>query len=91
MVAAQASADGLTARLTTWFETTSRNAPGQWGVAIADQTGSMLWSVNPHQPLVPASTVKLFTTGFARSVLGGVARRSTQVAGMGGVDPETYA
>ena len=91
MVAAQASADGLTARLTTWFETTSRSAPGQWGVAIADQTGSMLWSVNPHQPLVPASTVKLFTTGFARSVLGGAARRSTRVVGMGGVDPETGA
>ncbi len=91
MVAAQASADALTAQLTTWFETTSRSAPGQWGVAIADQTGSMLWSVNPHQPLVPASTVKLFTTGFARSVLGGAARRSTRVVGMGGVDPETGA
>jgi D-alanyl-D-alanine carboxypeptidase/D-alanyl-D-alanine-endopeptidase (penicillin-binding protein 4) len=51
----------------------------------------MLWSMNPDNPLVPASTVKLFTTGFARSVLGGTARRSTRVVGIGGLDPETGA
>ena len=32
---------------------------------------------------MPASTVKLFTTGFARSVLGGTARRPTRVVGVG--------
>ncbi len=47
--------------------------------------------MNPDEPMVPASTVKLFTTGFARSVLGGSARRSTKVVGIGGVDPETGA
>lgn len=62
--------DGLTSRLDTWYQITSRRAPGQWGIAVADETGRLLWSVNPDQQMVPASTVKLFTTGFARSVLG---------------------
>ncbi len=75
------TADALTSRLSTWYEATSRRAPGQWGIAVADESGRMLWSVNPDQPMVPASTVKLFTTGFARSVLGGAARRSTRVVG----------
>ncbi len=83
------AAGGLASRLGAWYETASRRAPGQWGIAVADETGRMLWSVNPHEPLVPASTVKLFTTGFARSVLGGTARRSTKVVGIGGLDPET--
>jgi len=88
---AVAPAGGLAGRLATWYESASRRAPGQWGIAVADETGRMLWSVNPDQPLVPASTVKLFTTGFARSVLGGSARRSTRVVGIGSVDPETGA
>jgi D-alanyl-D-alanine carboxypeptidase/D-alanyl-D-alanine-endopeptidase (penicillin-binding protein 4) len=94
---AQASADApatslaLIARLTTWYENSYRRAPGQWGVALADQTGRMLWSMNPDHPLVPASTVKLFTTGYARSVLGGTARRPTRVVGIGGLNPETGA
>lgn len=79
----------LGARLTTWYETAFTRAPGKWGIAVADQNGRMLWSVNPDEPLVPASTVKLFTTGFARSVLGGSARRSTRVVGTGGLDPKT--
>jgi D-alanyl-D-alanine carboxypeptidase len=79
----------LTARLTAWYEAASRRAPGQWGIAVADQTGRTLWSVHPDEPLVPASTVKLFTTGFARSVLGSGARRPTRVTGVGGLDPET--
>ena len=94
---AQASADApatnlaLTARLTAWYEDSYRRAPGQWGVAVADQTGRMFWSMNPNHALVPASTVKLFTTGFARSVLGGTARRPTRVVGIGGLNPETGA
>ena len=81
----------LTARLTAWYETSSLRAPGQWGIAVADHAGRMLWSMNPDQPLMPASTVKLFTTGFARSVLGGTARRPTRVVGVGGLNPETGA
>ena len=34
-------------------------------------------------PFVPASTVKLLTTGFARSLVGGDARRETRVIGVG--------
>ena len=36
--------------------------------------------------MIPASTVKIFTTGFARSVLGGDARRRTRVIGTGRID-----
>jgi PBP4 family serine-type D-alanyl-D-alanine carboxypeptidase len=48
----------------------------------------MLWSMNPDLSLMPASAVKLFTTGYARSVLGGGARRATRVVGTGVVDPK---
>jgi PBP4 family serine-type D-alanyl-D-alanine carboxypeptidase len=73
--------------LSTWFRTASRRAPGEWGIAIANQRGELLWSVEPEASLVPASTVKLFTTGFARTVLGGEARRPTRVIGSGFIDP----
>jgi D-alanyl-D-alanine carboxypeptidase/D-alanyl-D-alanine-endopeptidase (penicillin-binding protein 4) len=88
-LAAQTDPEWLTARMAAWYQDASRKAPGQWGIAIADPSGQMLWSVNPDEPLVPASTVKLFTTGFARSVLGGTARRSTRVLGAGQLDLET--
>jgi serine-type D-Ala-D-Ala carboxypeptidase/endopeptidase (penicillin-binding protein 4) len=55
-------------------------------VAIGDQSGHLLWSMNPDSSLMPASAVKLFTTGYARSVLGGGARRSTRVVGAGVID-----
>ena len=47
--------------------------------------------MNPDRPLMPASTVKLFTTGFARTVLGGTARRATRVVGEGTLDSTTGA
>ncbi len=49
----------------------------------------MLWSFNADASLMPASAVKLFTTGYARSVLGGNARRATRLIGSGVVDPKT--
>jgi serine-type D-Ala-D-Ala carboxypeptidase/endopeptidase (penicillin-binding protein 4) len=76
----------IASRISQWYETASQTAPGQWGIAIADQSGRMLWSVNPEHSLMPASTVKLFTTGYARSVLGGEARRATRVVGAGVID-----
>jgi D-alanyl-D-alanine carboxypeptidase/D-alanyl-D-alanine-endopeptidase (penicillin-binding protein 4) len=94
---AQAAADApetslaLSARLTAWYEAAGFRAPGQWGIAVADQGGRMIWAINPDQPLVPASTVKVFTTGFARSVLGSGARRPTRVVGIGALNPETGA
>jgi PBP4 family serine-type D-alanyl-D-alanine carboxypeptidase len=49
----------------------------------------MLWSFNAEASLMPASAVKLFTTGYARSVLGGNARRATRMVGTGMIDPST--
>ena len=79
----------LDEKMGSWYRAASRAAPGHWGIAVADQNGNLLWSLNPDDPLVPASTVKVFTTGFARSVLGGTARRPTRVVAAGSVDPAT--
>lgn len=79
----------IQAQLDAWFARASRVAPGTWGIAVASLDGQLLWGVRPGLPMIPASTVKLFTTGFARSVLGGDARRLTRVMGGGHVDPET--
>jgi PBP4 family serine-type D-alanyl-D-alanine carboxypeptidase len=86
---AQTDPQWLSARMNSWYNRTRRAAPGHWGIAIADQSGGLLWSINPEQPLMPASTVKLFTTGFARTVLGGTARRATRVVGAGSLDSTT--
>jgi D-alanyl-D-alanine carboxypeptidase/D-alanyl-D-alanine-endopeptidase (penicillin-binding protein 4) len=48
--------------------------------------GRLLWSVSPELELVPASTTKLFTTGFTRSRMGGGARFTTRVIGDGRLD-----
>ncbi len=72
--------------LNAWFRTAALRAKGEWGVAVADERGQLLWSVNATRPLIPASTVKLFTTGFARTVLGGDARQVTRVVGTGYVN-----
>ena len=88
VLAAQTDAVWLQERVVGWFDTATRSAPGQWGIAIADQKGQILWSMNPDVSLMPASAVKLFTTGYARSVLGGTARRATRMVGTGMVDPE---
>jgi len=82
-LAAQTDAGWLTERMDAWYHRAQRGAPGDWGIAIADQGGQVLWSVDPDEALMPASTVKLFTTGFARSVLGGMARRPTRIVGVG--------
>src|SRR5690349_13425183 len=88
-LAAQTDARWLTERMDAWYQRARRSAPGDWGIAIADQSGQLLWSQDPDQPLMPASTVKLFTTGFARSVLGGTARRPTRIVGVGSLDSVT--
>jgi serine-type D-Ala-D-Ala carboxypeptidase/endopeptidase (penicillin-binding protein 4) len=88
-LAAQTDAGWLTERMDAWYRRAYRSAPGEWGIAIADQSGRLLWSQDPDQALMPASTVKLFTTGFARSVLGGTARRPTRIVGVGSLDSVT--
>jgi D-alanyl-D-alanine carboxypeptidase/D-alanyl-D-alanine-endopeptidase (penicillin-binding protein 4) len=86
---AQTDPQWLGSRMNEWYASASRSAPGEWGVAIADQSGQMLWSFNADASLMPASAVKLFTTGYARSVLGGTARRATRMVGTGIIDPKT--
>jgi serine-type D-Ala-D-Ala carboxypeptidase/endopeptidase (penicillin-binding protein 4) len=76
----------LQEQLQAWFAKASRAAPGTWGIAVASLDGRLIWGVQPGLPMIPASTVKLFTTGFARSVVGGDARRLTRVMGSGHVD-----
>lgn len=75
--------------LDAWYREASHRAPGEWGVVVADPDGRVIWQVNGDRPMLPASTVKLFTTGFARTVLGGDAHRSTRVLGTGTLDAET--
>ena len=79
----------LTPGLESWYLGAKRSAPGTWGVVVADQSGQVLWSINAEEPLIPASTVKLLTTGFARTMVGSDARRATRVVGDGRVNPAT--
>src|SRR4051795_3775748 len=88
-LAAQTDSRWLGSRMNDWYAEASRSAPGDWGIAVADQGGQMLWSFNADASLMPASAVKLFTTGYARSVLGGNARRATRLIGTGVIDPKT--
>lgn len=79
--------DQVSDQMEGWYAKARRSAPGTWGVVVADEAGKVLWSVNASEPLVPASTVKLLTTGFARTMVGSDAHRPTRVVGHGGVDP----
>ena len=82
-LAAQTSGTWVEEQVASWYPMAQKLARGRWGVAVADQTGRILWSVNLDVPFVPASTVKVLTTGFARSLVGGDARRDTRVIGVG--------
>ena len=84
-----AAQDDVVGQVDAWYRTAQRAAPGDWGIAIADQQGRTLWERRADELFVPASTVKLFTTGFARAVLGGEARRETRVIGAGRLEPGT--
>ena len=79
----------IQAQLDAWFSRAARAAPGTSGIAVATLDGQLIWGVQPGLSMIPASTVKLFTTGFARSVVGADARRQTRVMGTGHVDPQT--
>lgn len=86
MARAQELPASLKLQVERWYRSARRAAPGSWGVAISDQYGQILWSANPDVPLIPASTVKLLTTGFARSVIGAEGRIPTRVIGAGQLD-----
>ena len=84
-------AQGLSPREVTsldeWYRQVSgRTAGGEWGIAIGTMDGRVLWSVSPEGELIPASTTKLFTTGFSRSRMGGAGRITTRVVGDGELD-----
>ena len=87
--AASAQTPSVLSEVKSWYARTSRSAPGKWGVVVADLDGNVIWQVNGSEPMIPASTVKLLTTGFARTVVGSEARRATRVVGDGHVDPST--
>ena len=85
---ATAQADPLLAgRIDSWFAEAQRLAPGTWGIAVADAKGNLLWSHNATESMIPASTVKVLTTGFARTVLGPTAQVPTRVLATGRVHP----
>ena len=75
--------------LDAWYRRASeRTGPrGEWGIAIGTMDGRILWSMSPGLALIPASTAKLFTTGFSRAKVGGNSRITTRVVGDGVLDP----
>jgi D-alanyl-D-alanine carboxypeptidase/D-alanyl-D-alanine-endopeptidase (penicillin-binding protein 4) len=86
-VAAQELSARERSELEAWYRRTSERTPnGQWGISIGTMDGRLLWSVSPQLELVPASTTKLFTTGFSRTRMGGGARFTTRVIGDGRLD-----
>lgn len=84
---ARAQDPSLPVQMENWYGRAQRSAPGKWAVVVADQNGNVIWQVNGSEPMTPASTVKLLTTGFARTVVGPDGRRATRVVGDGRVDP----
>src|SRR5919109_17915 len=86
-LAAQQLTAGELQRVDDWFHRTAdRTGDGQWGIVIGTMDGRVLWSLNPELELIPASTAKLFTTGFTRARAGGGARISTRIIGRGLLD-----
>ncbi|MGH7527986.1 MAG: D-alanyl-D-alanine carboxypeptidase/D-alanyl-D-alanine endopeptidase [Gemmatimonadales bacterium] len=84
---AQTLAPAELTAIDAWFQrTAARTTGGEWGIAIGTMDGRILWSVRPEVELIPASTAKLFTTGFSRARFGGAARIRTRVIGDGWLD-----
>jgi D-alanyl-D-alanine carboxypeptidase/D-alanyl-D-alanine-endopeptidase (penicillin-binding protein 4) len=73
--------------LEAWYRRTAeRTGNGEWGVAVGTMDGRVLWSVSPELALIPASTAKVFTTGFTRTRVGGDGRITTRVVGDGSLE-----
>jgi serine-type D-Ala-D-Ala carboxypeptidase/endopeptidase (penicillin-binding protein 4) len=89
-LAAQELTPAELARVNDWYHrAAARSGDGEWGIAIGTMDGRVLWSLNPELQLIPASTAKLFTTGFTRARAGGGARIATRVIGRGHLDSTT--
>lgn len=76
----------LKRKVDAWYRTTDRRTRGSWGIVITDERGNLLWSKNPDRPMLPASTVKVFTTSYALGRLGPAYTRETRVVGVGALD-----
>jgi D-alanyl-D-alanine carboxypeptidase/D-alanyl-D-alanine-endopeptidase (penicillin-binding protein 4) len=86
-LAAQELSPRERADLEAWFHRASERTPGGlWGISIGTMDGRVLWSVSPELELIPASTTKLFTTGFSRARMGGGSRFTTRVIADGRLD-----
>jgi D-alanyl-D-alanine carboxypeptidase/D-alanyl-D-alanine-endopeptidase (penicillin-binding protein 4) len=73
--------------LEDWYRRTAdRTGSGEWGVAVGTMDGRVLWSISPELALIPASTAKVFTTGFTRARVGGESRITTRVVGDGALE-----
>jgi D-alanyl-D-alanine carboxypeptidase/D-alanyl-D-alanine-endopeptidase (penicillin-binding protein 4) len=73
--------------LQAWYRRTAeRTGNGEWGVAVGTMDGRVLWSISPELALIPASTAKVFTTGFTRTRVGGDGRITTRVVGDGALE-----
>jgi D-alanyl-D-alanine carboxypeptidase/D-alanyl-D-alanine-endopeptidase (penicillin-binding protein 4) len=84
---AQALSSRELASLDDWYRRVAeRTGDENWGIAIGTMNGRVLWSVSPDQEMIPASTAKLFTTGFSRSRVGPDSRIVTSVVGDGELD-----
>ena len=67
----------------------SRTTSGTWGAIVVSLTrGDTLLSANADAPMLPASTMKLFTTGVALDQLGPSHSFSTDVLRDGALDPD---
>ena len=89
-LAAQTLSAAELVQVEEWFRRASaQTRGGQWGIAIGTMDGRVLWSMDPHRELIPASTVKVFTVGFSRARAGGGARIATRVIGRGRLDSLT--
>jgi D-alanyl-D-alanine carboxypeptidase/D-alanyl-D-alanine-endopeptidase (penicillin-binding protein 4) len=88
-LAAQSLTPRELAALDGWYRRAAERtgAGGAWGIAIGTMDGRILWSMSPELALIPASTAKLFTTGFTRAKVGGDSRITTRVVGDGVLDP----
>jgi D-alanyl-D-alanine carboxypeptidase/D-alanyl-D-alanine-endopeptidase (penicillin-binding protein 4) len=76
--------------LEDWYRRTAeRTGNGEWGVAVGTMDGRVLWSMSPELALIPASTAKVFTTGFTRARVGGEGRITTRVVGDGALEPSS--
>jgi serine-type D-Ala-D-Ala carboxypeptidase/endopeptidase (penicillin-binding protein 4) len=77
-------------RVDDWYRrTVARTGDGEWGIVIGTMDTRVLWSLNPELELIPASTAKLFTTGFTRARAGAGARISTRIIGRGVLNSTT--